>query len=137
MRGPKSKRLFLYFLIAILLPAAALILLAWQLVRQDSELASSRATQERLTAAEQLRRELSARLRAIRLQEINRIIRGTAVADRATDSSIVLVTTLNGDGMLLPWVSIAGPPVPTPQFDGSRQNGEQLELAAQVRKPLR
>ena len=51
MLAPKRKRLFLFFLIAILLPAAALIFFAWQLVRQDSELASSRAAQERLTGA--------------------------------------------------------------------------------------
>jgi signal transduction histidine kinase len=128
MLAPKRKRLFLFILIAILLPAAALIFFAWQLVRQDSELASSRAAQERLTAVEQLRRELLARLDAIRLQEINSIIRGTTVTARPADPSIVLVTTLNDDRMLLPWVSIPGPPGRTPQFARARQNAEKLEF---------
>jgi len=130
MRELKRKRLLLFFLIAILLPAAALILLGWRVVRQEAELANSRAAEERRTAVEQLRRELSARLEAITLQEINRRIRapGSPVPDRPADPSIVLVTTFDGDRMLLPWASNEKRSAPSPQFDEARQKGELLEF---------
>jgi signal transduction histidine kinase len=130
MRELKRKRLLLFFLIAILLPASALIVLAWRLVRQEAELANSRAGEERRTAVEQLRRELSARLEAITLQEINRRIRapGSPGTERPSDPSIVLVTTLDGDRMRLPWVSTEKRSHPTQQFDEARQRGELLEF---------
>ena len=75
MRARKRKRLILLFTIAVLLPAIALMVLAWRVVRQDGELAKSRAIDERHEAVEQLRRELATRLEAITLQEINRRLR--------------------------------------------------------------
>ncbi len=58
-----------------LIPAAVLVGLASRILYQDRELAAKRAADQRRIAVDQLRRELDARLEAIKLQEINRLIR--------------------------------------------------------------
>ena len=59
---------------AILIPTVAVLLLVVRVVRQESELAERRLTEQRRDAVDQLRRELSARLQALRLGEVNRLI---------------------------------------------------------------
>ena len=75
MLANRHKRQILLFLVAILIPAGVLIGLASRLVYQDRELAAKRAVDQHRAAVDQLRRELSARLEAIKLQEINLLIR--------------------------------------------------------------
>src|SRR5271170_2692808 len=75
MRVSRHKRQILLFLIAILVPAGVLIGLTGRIMYQDRELAAKRAVDQRRAAVEQLRRELSSRLEAIKLQEINRMMR--------------------------------------------------------------
>jgi signal transduction histidine kinase len=124
------KRVSLFFFIAILLPAATLILLARQVIRQDAELARARAAAERQVAVEQFQRELSARLDALVLQEINRRLRSgnSTPPDPSTDSAIVLVTTLNGERMLLPWETTTPSKAPTPAFVDAHLKGEGHEF---------
>jgi hypothetical protein len=69
VRVHRHRRQILLFLIAILLPAAILIGLAARMMYQERELAAKRLTDQRHAAADQVRRELSARLEAIKLQE--------------------------------------------------------------------
>ena len=76
MRVTRHKRQIILFLAAILVPAAVLIVLAGRIMVQDRELATKRAADQRLVGVGQLRRELTASLEAIKLQEINRLIRG-------------------------------------------------------------
>jgi len=66
MRVTRHKRQILLFLFAILVPAGVLIGLAGRVVYQDRELVAKRAVDQRRAAVDQLRRELSAHLEAIR-----------------------------------------------------------------------
>ena len=80
---------------------------------QERELAAKRLTDQRHAAADQVRRELSARLEAIKLQEINRLIR-SPISDQAkdsADSAVVFTATIEGDCLVLPWA--APPPATT------------------------
>ena len=97
----RQRRLFL-LLSAILIPAAVLITLSVRVVRQEAELAERRAAEERREARDQLRRELTARLQAIKLEEVNRLI-GDSGPGLPPDSPIVFVTSLGQDRMALPW----------------------------------
>src|SRR6185436_8380035 len=100
---------------AILIPAAVLITLSVRVVRQEAELAERRAAEERREALDQLRRELSARLQAIKLQEVNRLI-GESGPALPPDSPIVFVTPLGQDRMILPWEEKRTPAQPAPEF---------------------
>ena len=71
MRITRHKRQIFLFLVAILVPAGVLIGLGGRILYQDRELAIKRAVDQRSAAVEQLRRELSSRLEAIKLQELN------------------------------------------------------------------
>src|SRR5580765_6974531 len=98
----RRKRQIFLLLSAILIPAAVLVTLAVRVVRQDAELADKRAADERRDALDQLRRELSARLQTIKLQEVNRLI-GESGLSIPSDSPIVFVTPFGEDRMVLPW----------------------------------
>jgi hypothetical protein len=65
--------ILLLFLVAILVPAGVLIGLAGRIMYQDRELAAKRAINQRGAAVEQLRREPTSRLEAIKLREISRL----------------------------------------------------------------
>jgi tetratricopeptide (TPR) repeat protein len=124
----RHKRQILLFLVAILVPAAVLIGLAGRLVYQDRELAAKRAVDQRRTAVDQLRRELSARLDAITLQEINRLIRSrnSEATPDSSNPAVVFAATIEGDRLVLPWDA---PPVnASPDFARHRMEGEALEF---------
>jgi hypothetical protein len=72
---------------AILIRAAVLVGLASRILYQDRELAAIRAAGQRRIAVDQLRRELDAHLEAIKLQEINRLIRSLD-----SDNPVVIFT---------------------------------------------
>src|SRR5687767_14689458 len=114
---------------AILIPTAAVVLLVVRVVRQENELAERRVTAERREALDQLRRELTARLQALRLEEVNRLI-GEPGRRLPSDSPIVFVAPMLQDHMVLPWE--AGRPVSPPtaafarwQFDGESREFRQ------------
>lgn len=129
MRVTRHKRQILLFLSAILVPAGVLVGLSGRLLYQDRELSLKRAGDRHRAAVEQLRRELSARLEAIRLQEINRQMRPThADAGQYSDSPAVVFTAiLRGDTLVMPWE--ASPPDYSAEFAQRLQEGEILELA--------
>ena len=73
-----------------MIPSAVVILLVFRVVRQESELSERRSAEAQREALDQLRRELSARLQAIRLEEVNRLI-GESGRRLPPDSPIVFV----------------------------------------------
>jgi signal transduction histidine kinase len=120
--------MFLLFF-AILIPAAVLITLVVRVVRQETELAEKRAAEERRDALDQLRRELSARLQAIKLQEVNRLI-GETGPGLPPDSPILFVAPLGQDRMILPWEEIRVSPPPAAEFTRRQIEGESFEFRA-------
>jgi signal transduction histidine kinase len=128
VRIHRHRRQILLFLIAILLPAAILTGLAARIMYQERELAAKRLTDQRHAAADQMRRELSARLEAIKLQEINRLIRSpiSAQAKDPANSSVVFTATVEGDRLVLPWAAPA--PAESAEFAKHRQDGEAQEF---------
>jgi signal transduction histidine kinase len=128
MRVNRHKRQIFLFLIAILVPAAVLIGLAGRLMYQDRELGAKRAVDQRRAAVEQLRRELSSRLEAIKLQEINQLMRWpNGNRPRDSDSPAVIFTArLEGDRLVLPWEVSASQH--SAAFAKHRQEGEAQEF---------
>jgi signal transduction histidine kinase len=124
----RIRRIFLLVL-AILIPAAVLITLAVRVVRQETELGERRAAEERRDALDQIRRELSARLQAIKLQEVNRLI-GESGLSIPEDSPIVFVTPFGEDRMVLPWEKKEASPAPGADFTRHQLEGESFEFRA-------
>ena len=122
----RQRRLFL-LLSAILIPAVVLITLSVRVVRQEAELAERRAAEERRETRDQLRRELTARLQAIKLEEVNRLI-GESGPALPPESPIVFVASLGQDRMALPWESHEASPAPSPQFTRLQLEGESFEF---------
>src|SRR5438093_10576542 len=113
----RHKRQLLLFLAAILVPAAVLVGLAVRVIRQEAELAQREDGDQRRLALDQVRRELAARLEAIKAQELNRRIRAqSALTAEQTDPAIVFVTSRAGDRLTPPWGSGTARTVATPQF---------------------
>ena len=124
--GRRKRRIFL-LLSAIVIPSAVLILLVFRVVRQDTELAERRSTEAKREALDQLRRELSARLQAIRLEEVNRLI-GESGRRLPPDSPIVFVAQLTPDRMALPWQDNQPSPSPASEFVSMQSAAEALEF---------
>jgi signal transduction histidine kinase len=122
----RNRRIFLLVL-AILIPAAVLITLAVRVVRQETELGERKAAEERRDALDQLRRELSARLQAIKLQEVNRLI-GESGPSIPPDSPIVFVTPFGEDRMVLPWEKEQASPRFGVEFIRHQLEGESFEF---------
>jgi len=123
MSVTRHKRQALLFLAAILAPAAVLIGLATRLLYQDRELAAKRAADQRHIAVDQLRRELGARLEAVKLQEINRLIRSL----KPDNPSVIFTAKLEGDRVVMPWDSLGSED--SAAFTKLRQQGELLEFS--------
>jgi signal transduction histidine kinase len=114
---------------AILIPAAVLVALAFRVVRQEHELAERRVAEARRDALDQLRRELTARLQALRLEEVNRLI-GDSGSRLPPDSPIVLVAPMAQDRIVLPWDDHPSPAAST-EFARYEREGESLEFERQ------
>src|SRR5580692_7925033 len=127
MRVTRHKRQIFLFLVAIFVPAGALIGLAGRLMYEDRELAVKRDVDQRRAAVDQLRRELSSRLEAIKLQEINRLMRppDSTGAHGSENPAVVFIASLDNDGLVSPWGAATQPDVPPSQdFARHRQAGE-------------
>jgi len=122
----RKRRIFL-LLSAIVIPSAVVILLVFHVVRQESELSERRTAEAQREALEQLRRELSARLQAIRLEEVNRLI-GEAGSRLPPDSSIVFVARMIQDHMVVPWEDNRISQPPAARFAQIQAEGEALEF---------
>jgi signal transduction histidine kinase len=117
--GRRWKRQILLFLLAVLLPAAVLVTLAVRLVRQETELAAKRVEAARREASEELRRELSARLDAIKL---------AFAADARSDPPIVFVARLEQDRVVLPWEDRQPRSRPLPALSALQHQAEEEEF---------
>src|SRR6185503_11268527 len=116
---------------AILIPTAAVILLVFRVVRQERELSERRATEQRRVALDQLRRELTARLQALRLGEVNRLI-GESARRLPSDSPIVFVAPLvqdrGQDRIVAPWEDRREAPRVNAEFARLQSEGELREF---------
>jgi signal transduction histidine kinase len=131
MHVTRHKRQIFLFLAAILLPAGALIGLAGRLLYQDRELAAKRAVDQRRAAVEQLRRELSSRLEAIKLQEINRLMRppDSNGGPGPGNQAVIFTARLEKDRFVLPWEEAATTDESvSKEFTRHRQAGEAQEF---------
>jgi signal transduction histidine kinase len=127
MRVTRHKRQIFLFLAAILVPAGVLIGLAGRIMFQDLELAAKRAIDQRHAAVDQVRRELSSRLEAIKLQEINQFIRGPSSETQDSDNpAVIFVGRLEGDRLILPLE--VSPTPDSAEFARRRQEGEAQEF---------
>jgi signal transduction histidine kinase len=85
--------------------------------------------EERRESLDQLRRELSARLQAIRVEQVNRLIGGSGLQLPA-DSPIVFVASLEQDRMVLPWEENRTSTLPAAGVLQYLAQGESLEFHA-------
>ena len=131
MDDRRRKRRIALLLSAILIPTAAVILLVFRVVRQESELSERRATEQRRLALDQLRRELTARLQALRLGEVNRLI-GESARRLPSDSPIVFVAPLvqdRGQDLIVPpWEERREPSRVSAEFARLQQQAESQEF---------
>jgi tetratricopeptide (TPR) repeat protein len=126
----RRKRQFGFFLLALVLSAAALSVLTYRFLRQDEELARQREPGQRLEAVEQARRELVANLEKITLLEINRRVTASVStpADPA-DSAIVLATPIDRlERLVSPWKDAAPSAFPSPGFVDNLDTAETMEF---------
>lgn len=127
----RRKRQVFLFLSAILIPTIVLITFAIRLARQDAELAEKRMADERRDAMDQLRREMTARLETIKLQELNRMASDSSSAQKAaSDSPVIFAAALVQNKLTLPWEGPPqSPPVrASPEFAQYRKEGEAREF---------
>jgi signal transduction histidine kinase len=122
----RKRRIFL-LLSAILIPTAVVILLVVRLIHQETELSERRMVEERRESLDQLRRELSARLQAIRVEQVNRLI-GDSGSQLPADSPIVFVAPFEQDRMVLPWEENRTATPPTVRVLQYLAQGESLEF---------
>jgi signal transduction histidine kinase len=122
----RTRRIAL-LLSVILIPTVAVILLVFRVVGQENELSRSRASEQRREALDQLRRELTARLQALRLAEVNRLI-GEPGRRLPANSPIVFVAPIEQDALVLPWERPATQPRSTPAFLRAQRDGEAREF---------
>jgi len=120
------------FLFAILLTTPVLMSVAARMFRQEADLSDKRIAEERGAALDQLRRELSAKLQAIRLEEVNRLIADPQriVRPRMPELPVVFVTPLHQGRLVLPWHTSRKPEPRNEEFDSLRSRGESLEFVA-------
>jgi len=98
---------------------------------QDRELAAKRAVDQRRAAVDQVRRELSSRLEAIKLQEINRLMRppGPSGARGSENPAVILVASLENDRLVLPGEAASPRDEPvSKEFAQHSQAGETREF---------
>src|SRR5215468_6237786 len=123
----RRKRRIFILLSAIVVPSAVVILLVFRIVRQENELSERRSAEARHEALDQLRRELSARLQAIRLEEVNRLI-GESGRRLPPESPIVFVAPMAQDRMVLPWEDNRNSQAPSAELARMQAQGESLEF---------
>src|SRR5262245_48943379 len=127
LESRRRKRRIVLLLSSIVVPTAVVILLVFHVVRQANELSERRSAEARREALDQLRRELSARLQAIRLEEGNRLI-GESGRRLPPESPIVFVAPIMQDRMVLPWEDNRTSKPPAAEFARLQAEGELLEF---------
>ncbi len=99
----------------------------FRVVHQERELGERRASDARREALEQLRREVTARLQAVRLEEVNRLI-GESGTRLPPASPIVFVASMAHDAMVLPWENRSAASPASPEFLRRQEEGESQEF---------
>jgi hypothetical protein len=130
MSVTRHKRQILLFLVAILVPAGVLIGLAGRIMSQDRELAAKRAADQRQAAVDQLGRELTSRLEAIKLQEINRLMRSSDPKSTrgSANPAVIFTARVENDQAVLPWEAAQPDPPISREFAQHREAGEAAEF---------
>ena len=137
MATHRHRRQVLLFLIAIILPCAVLVILGLRLVAQERELRENRRGDEQRSLAVQLRRELSAHLDRMALQEASaRLAEPSRSNLREYQSpAVVLVTSVSDGYLVLPWERDPRPArfrrmLGQEEFGRLVNQGERLEIGA-------
>src|SRR5437867_3081839 len=117
----RRTRQFMLFLVAVVLPAAALSVLTFRYLHQDEEMARRLEPGRRQEAVEQAQRELSASLEAIRLQEINRRSQVSESKKAVhSDPAIVFAVPLDKGRLVFPWENANTNWYPSARFISNR-----------------
>jgi len=99
-----NQRVLLFFLAAVLLPCAGLVVVSARSLRQERELAEKRAADERSRASREARQALERRLDAIATEgRRERAARTGIVSWRYADSSLQLLADVRDGRVVLPW----------------------------------
>ena len=127
----RRRRQILLLFFAIVIPAVVLITLAVRVVRQEVELSEKKLIDERRTALDQVRRELAARLQAIKLQEVNRLLgNAESAVKRVPEPPVVFVAQIEGGRMILPWATRPKSSIRNSDYNDALRDGESFEFAA-------
>jgi len=105
MASLAHRRQVLLFIVAVVLPCAVLVALGVLIFNQERELRERRRADERRLVTRQIRRELSARLDHICLNEAARLQDDARLplSNQYTDAAVALVARLLDGSVVLPW----------------------------------
>jgi hypothetical protein len=100
-----GRRQLVLFLVALMLPSAAIAALGWRIVVQDREIAEGRLADDLSRTKDEVYRAVLARLHQIKLQQISQISSVTPNAAPAAprDPAVVLTGIVSGDQLLFSW----------------------------------
>src|SRR5215467_3560904 len=99
-----SRRVVLFFLAAVLLPCAGLVVVAARSLRQERELSEKRTADERNRASIEARLALERRLDAVEAQaRAERESRNGVASSTYADSSLRLIAEVRNGRVVLPW----------------------------------
>jgi hypothetical protein len=100
-------RLVLLFLVAVILPSLALVILTLRTIGQERELAEKRLQDDRTRLAAEIGRSLLLRLENIKLQE-TRAARPQSELRKYENPEVILVCRVAQDRLILPWEESVG-----------------------------
>jgi signal transduction histidine kinase len=131
---PHRRQVFL-FLVALILPSAALVGLGLRMLAQERELAGSRQAEEQRRTAALIRQEILGRLERIKLEELGVLAsepaRGQAYSYQ--NPEVALVAIMVDGELVLPWetgdeAQSAQDQLSSPAFARSIRQGEEAEF---------
>lgn len=110
MTSRPHRRQVLLFLVALILPSAALVGLGLRMLAQERELAESRLANEQRRAVAQIRLEILGHLERIKLEELGALAAEPArLENRAYDNpALRLVASVEDGRIVLPWETRSG-----------------------------
>jgi signal transduction histidine kinase len=137
MASHSHRRQVLLFLVAVLLPCAALLALGLRLVVQERELVQARLEEEQRQLVREVRQNLSTRLDRMALRQVTALSSDPEVlrARAYDDSIVVLVARVSNGQLLLPWEQDPRPEESRALLGGGPfgeriREGERAEFAA-------
>ena len=105
MRARGRNKLVHLFLIAVVLPSSALIVLTWCMIGQEQELQQKRLADERRRMAREIGQKLLVHLEEIKLHEVSATASGAKSLNTLeyTSGEVILTGLADGERLLLPW----------------------------------